>query len=414
MEKIEDIIQHINSGQENKSNMEIRKYLKHWQWFLVCVIIGVSLSYFLFKNSPVTYEVNSRILAQEENQEIKSILSFTENSVTAVAQNNIENRIGVLHSFAIFKETLLRLNWTSSWYQKELLFKRELYENIPFEIETAKNAQNVPNIPLEIVALNENEYKIYFEGQIYKNGYRDVIINETAKFGEPYSNDYFSFTLNPSNGKIGQPYYLIFNNINTLANIYLHKTIVSSTQMASNLITITIKGTNVYKETDFINELTQVFIDFEVESKNQSSTSSLNFIDTQIARIKAQLKTAEEESSNFRANKQAVNLTQEAQIVSQRLEEIDNEKYMLQLQLDYYNNLQQYIDKADEISKMVNPSVVGINDDNLKNRLDNLVELYAQRELLSVSVKEKSPSFVKLQKEIQTARDGINETLKIT
>ncbi len=412
MEHIEEIIKRIDSEQGNKGYKEIRKYIKNWYWFLISVAICIIISFFIFKNSPVTYEVNSRILAQEANKEIQSILAFDNNAINAVSNNNIENKIGVLRSYALYKKALLELNWNTSWYQKELLYNRELYRNVPFEITTSPDAKNIPNTPLEIVALNKNEYKVSFEGQIYKDGYQEVKINEIVKFGVPYTNEYFDFTLNPGNARSGESYYLVFNNINNLTRAYLNKTSINSAQSGSNVITVSIKGTNIQKEADFINELTKVFIEFDVENRNLSSVSSINFIDSQIERIRTQLKSAEEESSRYRASKGAINLSQEALTVSQRLEQIDNEKYMLQLQIDYYNNLLQYLDNADKISEMVNPSVIGITDDNLNDRLNNLMELYGQREVLSVSVTAKSPSFIRLEREIQLARDVLYETIK--
>lgn len=413
MENIEEIIQRIDAQDDNTFNKQIRKYLNSWYWFLIAGFVGVALSFFLFKNSPVTYEVNSRIRVQEENQEIKSILSFDDNAVRALSTNaNIENKIGVLRSFSIFQKALINLNWTSSWYQKELLFDREIYRNAPFEIISSPDSINTPNIPLEIVALNKNEYKILFEGQVYQNGYSDDIhIEELVKFGTPYTSKYFNFTLYPGKGKIGESYYLVFNNLNRLTNVYLDKTNIYSESSGSNLITITIRGTNVQKEADFINELTDVFIEFDVENRNLSSDNSLDFIDAQIARIQTQLKSAEEKSTKYRTSKQVINLSQEATLVSQRLEALDNEKYMLQLQIDYYTNLQQYLDDSEKISEMVNPSIVGITDDNLTSRLNDLMELYNRRDLLAVNVTEKSPGFISLEREIQLARDGLDETL---
>lgn len=412
MENIEEIIKRIDAEQENKGFKEVKKYLKYWYWFLASVLIGVGISFFLFKNSPVTYMVSSRLLAQPENEAIQSILSFDDNSVATVSNNNIENKIGTLRSFAIFKRALLELNWTSTWYQNEILYKRELYGNVPFKVTTLFEVENTPNTPLEIVAINNEEYRVSFEGQIYKNGYREVKIDEIVKYGSPYSSEYFNFILDPGNAKIGESYYLVFNNLNALANDYLSRIIVGNEQPSSNVITISLRGTNIQKEADFINKLTETFIEFDVENRNLSSVSSIEFIDSQIARIRTQLKSAEEESSRYRTTKRAVNLSQEAEFVSQRLEEIDHEKYMLQMQIDYYTNLEQYLDNADKMSEMINPSIVGISDDNLNEKLEQLMELYKQREILSVNVKEKSPSFVTIQREIQMAQDVLNETIK--
>ena len=107
-----------------------------------------------------------------------------------------------------------------------------------------------------------------------------------------------------------------------------------------------------------------------------------------------------------------MNLGEEAQVIYQKLEEIENDQYLTQLQVDYYTEHQQYLYDSDKIGEMVNPSVIGINDSDLNGLLSKLTELYSRREQLSLSVQEKNPSFIMLEQEIKITRDGLEETLK--
>jgi capsular exopolysaccharide synthesis family protein len=107
-----------------------------------------------------------------------------------------------------------------------------------------------------------------------------------------------------------------------------------------------------------------------------------------------------------------MNLGQEAQSVYTRMEEIEQEQYLTQLQLDYYTDLQQYLDDADRIQEVVNPSVVGISDSNLSEMLSRLMDLYSRKEVLSYSVQENNPALLILEKEIKSIRDGLAETVK--
>lgn len=413
MEKIEEIISRIDSHQNKKAKKEIQKYLKKWPWFIVLCIIGIMLGFYKYKNSPNIYEVKSQILVKEQNQDINSVLSFNNPIMPMRNRTNIENKIGILQSYTLFRKALNNLNWNTSWYKKELLYKKELYKNEPFILTLPPNALNVENVLIEIVPLNNREYQIQAEGQTNQNGIlQNFEIDEIVRYGNPFNNDFFNFTISPKNEEIDETYYLVFNNLNSLTNSYLKRTTISADDPSSDIITIMIKGANIQKEADFINELNNVFIQFGVENKNRNSDNSLKFIDDQLSRIETQLKSSEENFSNYRQNNQVVNLSQEAQIIYKNLEEIENKKYMTQLQIDYYKDLQQYLDDSEKISEMVNPSVIGITDDNLNKMLSKLMDLYSRREVLSYSVKEKSPSYEIIEKEIKITRDGLDETLK--
>ncbi len=413
MEKIEEIISLIDAHEKKETRNVFLKYLKKWPWFLLVCFIGVSLGYFVFKKSPNIYQVSSRILIKGEEKDLNNLLSFNNPMMAMGKKTNVENQIGILQSYTLYKKALDNLNWETSWFHKELLYNKELYNNEPFELVLPPNAINAEDIMIELKALNEKEYLLKAEGETYLNGYKQTInIEKAVKFGQPYYDEFFSFTVNPKWGKVDEIYYLRFNNLNSLTKQYLRKTQIALEELNSELILITIEGENPQKEADFINELNNVFMQFGVENKSKNSENSMEFIDSQLSRIQTSLKSAEDNFSSYRRNNQVMNLGQEAQLVYAKLEEIENEQYLTELQYNYYTDLQQYLDDSKKIEEMVNPSVLGINDANLNGMLTRLMELYGRREVLSFSVQEKNPSLIVLEKEIKVTRDGLEETLK--
>ncbi|HYQ58967.1 MAG TPA: hypothetical protein VEP89_16610, partial [Draconibacterium sp.] len=384
MEKIEEIISLIDSQEKKETKNIFLKYLKKWPWFVLLSVIGTGAGYYIYKNSPNTYKVQSKILIKKEDNSLSSVFSANNPIMALGKQANIENQVGILRSYTLYRKALKNLNWETSWYRKELLYDAELYKQPPFELKIPPNAINAKNTSIEIVALNDGEYSLKAEGSTHQNGSLQTIdLETTQKFGEPYVNEFFNFTLERGNGEAGKKYMLHFNDINTLTTQYLAKTNIEMVDLNSDLISISIEGEMLYKEADFINELNEVFIEFGMQNKNKNSENSVQFIDSQLSRIKSSLGTAEERFSNYRKNNQVMNLGQEAQFVYEKLEEIEQEQYLTQLQIDYYTDLQQYLDNSKKIEEMVNPSVIGITDQNLNGMLDKLMDLYSRREVLS-------------------------------
>ena len=414
MEKLEEIIHEVDLYQKKTTLNSFKKYLKYWYLFLIFGVLGTTIGFLIYKYSPNTYEIQSRILVKEQNEQLNSILPSQKDNTPSVQKvSNLENKLGILESYTLFRKALMNLNWEVSWYEKGLGGKTELYKNEPFELHVPKNAVNVENVFVEIVPLNDEQYQVKINGEANQDGkLQEINIKKNAKFGIPFQNEYFNFTLDKKSELDGGTFYLMFNNINTLTKQYLNKTNVKPNELGSNLITISIEGQNIQKEADFINELNEVLIQFGLENKVVSSKQSLEFIESQLSRIKTKLKTSENNFSNFRESNNVMNLSQEAQIIYAKLEKIDNEKYMTQLQINYYTELLKYLDNSEKISEMASPSVVGIDDRSLASMLGKLMELYSEREVLSFSVKEKNPSFQIVEKEIKIARDGLEETVK--
>jgi len=412
MEKINEIISLIESQEKKEAKNIFLKYLRKWPLFLLFCLAGGAIGYYYYKNSPNIYEVKSRILIKNEDNSLGSVFNLDNPMLTMGKRTSIENQIGILKSYTLFRKALDNLNWKTSWFREELLYNAEMYNNEPFKLIVPPSAKNSENVFLKIVALDDKRYKIEAEGETTMNGYRQTIeFEQTGNFGEPFKNDFFNFTLNRGKGKIDQTYLLRFNNLHWLTSYYLGKTQIDL-EDNSDLISIRIHGENIHKEADFINELNNVFIDFGMENKFHNSEKSMQFIDSQLSRIEQTLGTAEEEFSKFRRNNQVMNLGQEAQLIYSKLEEIENEQYLTQLQNDYYTELQQYLDDSRKIGDMVSPSVIGIKDPDLSGMLSRLTELYTRREQLSYSVQEKNPSLIMLEKDIKITRDGLEESLK--
>lgn len=414
MEKLEEIIREVDSHQKKTAINSLKRYLRFWYLFLIFSVLGTAAGFFIYKYSPNTYKIESRILVKEQNEQLNSILpSMKNNAISMQKVSNLENKLGILESYTLFRKALVNLDWKVSWFEKDLINKKELYKNAPFDIYVPQNADNIQNVLIEIVPLSDTEYQVKVKGEANKDGYsQEIDFKKNAKFGTPFQNEYLNFTLERKSKLNEGTFYLMFNNVNTLTKQYLNKTVIKPNELGSNLITISIEGQNIQKEADFINELNAVLIQFGLEDKTVSSEQSQEFIESQLSRIQTKLKTAENNFSNFRKNNNVMNLNQEAQLIYSKLEKIDNEKYMTQLQIDYYSELLKYLDNSEKISEMVSPSVVGIDDGSLATMLSKLMELYSKREVLSYSVQEKNPNFQILEKEIKIARDGLEETVK--
>lgn len=415
MENIEEIISRIESHEKNQIKNVLLKYLKKWPWFVLFCTIGIGLGYFKYKNSPDQYTVASRILIKGEEKSMSSVLNFDRGSFFGMGnKSNIENQIGILQSYTLFRRAITKLNWKTSWYHKKLMYNHELYNNPPFELIVPPNAMNLQNLLIEIVPLNDQVYNIKIEGKAYMNGREQSIqIEQKGKFGNPFINEFFNFTLNKNiYGIPGETYYLNFNSLHALTSQYLARTNIELEGLNSDLIVVSLNGENPQKEADFINELNNVFIEFGMENETKNTESSVEFIDSQLERIKGSLSTAEEKFSKYRQNNQVMNLGSEAQSVYQKLQEIEEQQYLTQLQVDYYKDLKQYLDDSNKIEEMVNPTIVGITDQNLNDLIKKLMDLYGKREILAYSVQEKNPKLIVLEKDIKITRDALEETIK--
>jgi len=410
MEKIEKLLNSIDEQEKQDARNDYLRYIRKWPWFVLACAIGLAVSFVVYKMTPESYELNSRLLIYTDDKTLSSELSFEEQYY--VEKSNISDQVGVLMSYSNFREAIENLDWKITWYKKGLFGKTELYGNEPFDVITQEGATNLKNIPIEITALNDKEFLVSVDGETKINSVKQrVKFKEKGFFNIPYRNGYFNFSLSNKKGTAGEKYVFVFNDESILTAYFQEKVEFTAMPDVSDIVILTSEGPIPEKVADFLNEVNNVFIRSGMEKKSITSENSVNFIDTQIEEVEETLRAAEEKLNSYRRSNQLVDLGQEANLIYNKIGEIDNEKYRIDQILEYYQNLRASIGNSVTIGQMSTPTIQGAMNEGLNAMVANLKELYSRREMLAISVKEKSPNFIMLETEIQTAKRGIEKTL---
>ena len=307
--------------QDNKESY--MRYIRNWYWFAILGGIGIVLGFLNYKTSPAVYEVESKILIKGNNNPLQSSISI-DNVMGNSMNSNMANQLEILQSFSNYKRALENLNWRISWYVPTKRDIKEIYNVSPLEVFEPADAKNYRGAGVNITILNKDQYKINIDTKVEVYGIeKDFVVDETLNFGEPFKNEFYNFTIyNKGNATSGE-YIFYFNNMNRLAQNYLKKVKVEVTDINSNVIKMVVAGVLPNKEADFLNELNKVFITLGVEEDARSSETSVSFISDQLGKIKDSLDRSEQVFTDYRRKNKVVDLSQEANFIYQKLQEIE-------------------------------------------------------------------------------------------
>ncbi len=412
---------HLNNQPNNQEEDRIdlvdllNKVLDKWFIFLICALIGVTVSYFYSKIFQNKYQVETTILIQNENQasNVKNI--FETNSYI---NNNIKitNQIGILGSFTLCKQALENLNWKVFYFRSKFLSHTDLYQSSPFQVILKESAINLPNVPIYIDPLSDSTYLLSvnydasFQGNDYHLEYEEIV-----EFGKLYENNFFSFIVTKyPDFKFNKEfeYYFVISDFMSLAKSYQNKMEISWITEESDLIKVKLTGSQPERDVDFLNELSKVYIESDLDKKNRKSDNTVKFIDSQLSGVIDSLQTANNNFTDFRSRNQIVDLSQEGNIIVERLKELEAERAKTNLKYEYYKNLVKYIDNSDEMEQVVAPSVVGITDPVLNTTVTRLSDLYTRLRILSMSVTDRNPALISIKQEIDYTKQLLEENLK--
>lgn len=411
-------LQQINKNKPKDESVDVRelfhRIMLSWYWLLVFGILGIAVAFLINKILPPTYEISAKLYAPDDNNSMSMENIFEIKGLGT--RMNIQNHIGILSSFSITRQTLENLDWRITWYEADIFGKNDLYKYAPFRIENFNPLLNLPGIKVYVTPIDNNHCMISADDKLKIGGLEKNIQFETNyKYGDSLKNEYFNFVLNKEPGvSIDQErkYILMFNDLNKLATDYQKKLEVSLVDPEAELIQLKIVGNQPEREVDFINELSQVFIDFGLRAKNRTAERTVNFIDAQLTGIVDSLQSAGRSFTNFRSRNRIVDLNQEAGLVVEKLEQLESEESRAKMELEYFQNLGSYLGDPDRMEQVVAPSVVGVTDPVLNAMVVKLSDLYSRKSTLTFSVQEKNPSLLALENEIQYTRQTLEENLK--
>ena len=387
---------------------------RQWKWVLLFGLLGLIGGFGYTKLNNPEYIVSTSILVPEKSNGFNMQELFK--GAIAGPKNNIYNQIEMVKSYYTINQTLLNLNWRTSWYTKDRFVWKGIYKEEPFDVQVVPNFLNPNGIKIYITHTHGNYYEVSINGQIFQNGAIIVIkLEGSGEYGLPFKKDQFNFTLlkkaNNFETRSGK-YYFVFNDLNDVTLTYQQKLKASLKDKKSDIIECSIIGEEPQKESEFLNELIKVYTEGKMDFQNQAQRRSLEFINTQLTGISDSMNIAGNKYSEFRSKNSIIDLGAEGKLVMDNLKEIETEGAKSKMQLDYFQNLLKYLNNRNDLKQLVAPSVVGIQDISLNALVLKLGELYNRRQVISFSAKENNPTLIMIDKELNQTRNQLNENLR--
>ncbi|HAH24696.1 MAG TPA: hypothetical protein DCL77_13250 [Prolixibacteraceae bacterium] len=402
--------------QEEEINLQkiIYQFMGHWQWFLLFGTLGLGGAFAYTKLTKPVYSITSSILIPEESKGF--VMKELFNADLDQNYTKINNQIEILKSTITIKNTLLSLNWRTSWYKKQAFLWNGIYKCEPFEVRETPGFINPAGLKVHISPTAYPFYTVLCKGTINEKGKEiHVRFKSKGEFGQPFSNKYFNFTLIQKGNNFGtqaENYYFVFNDLKQYTLDYKKRLNTTVKDKFSDIVMCTIAGEEPEKESDFLNRLVDVYIRQNLDLQNEAQRRSLDFINKQLSGISDSLNLSGNKYTAFRSKNNIIDLGTEGKLVMNNLKDIESEKAKSQVQLDYFCDLLSYLEKSGDLTKLVSPSVVGIEDASLNLLVVKLGDLYNRRQVLSFTAKDNNPTLVLLDKELAQTRNRLNENLR--
>ena len=393
---------------EDESSFEImewvRNFLHYWYLFVIGVIIALGLAYLQNRKWLPTYKTSGTMII-EEYRTSSSTQALMQGFGVQAGYRNVDNQVIMLGSYDLISKVIDSLPQMTVEYISKGRFKtRNLYFDSPILIDYNYITPEIYNRLFRINLNSNGKFTItYDDNSNNKSFYVE------GKIGQPVHTKLFDITVYNANGfHLDGHMYFKFIDKESLISDFSSRLNFQYVVEGSSVLEIALVSENPNRDVDFINELTNTFLESNLERKNDAANKTISFIDTQLENISKSLGVSQDELTNFRKKNQIVDATSHSSELLGKASSFDTELSNLKLRETYLNYITNYLKTNLKDGSIVAPASLGLNEPMLMPLIQQFNDLNLKRSELS----EKNFFYAKYTRDIENIKAAINEVTK--
>lgn len=383
--------------------------LSRWYLFGLALALALAVAWLYNRYTKPIYRVSATLLIKEPQA---GALPGMDGSLGSYSYwypiQNLDNQSIILQSYTLINRALAELSFSPECFVRGRILSSSLYPDYPIVIEPA-NPDSIPySVEFSFLPINDSLFRIIAEGNGNLSLDREVTFRETIK----YHGCSFTIIPNPEHwNKISRErdIFFVFHRTESLAASFRSRLKVESASKEGTILRISLEGTNRPMDRDFLNKLLEVYLDANLEKKNQEASHIMQFIDEQLVGIADSLDIAGDRLEEFRTRNRVMDLSAEGQQIIAQALTLEDERARLQVAANYYNYLDQYLARGLTDEVPIAPSTMGINDPLMSNLVQELAGLQDQYHMAGMG--EKNPQQTQLAQRIISLKTNMRENL---
>ena len=412
-------------GEQSEEQVNIQellfRYLIHWSWFIVSIIICIACAWGYLRLATPVYNISATVLIKDDKKgsgaNMSSELEKMGLDGFVSSSNNVDNEIEVLRSKSLAREVVNHLGLFVTYKDEDEFPSRELYRTSPVTVSlTPQEADKLPG-RMEINMILQPTGALGVQITVGEKEYRKQFDKLPAVF--PTDEGTVAFFANndtlsavcPENITKERHITAFINRPFSVAKGYANSLSIAPTSKNTSVTVVSLKNTNAQRGKDFINKLLEMYNINANNDKNEVAQKTAEFINERIGIISKELGSTEQDLENFKRSAGITDLSSEAQIALTGNAEYEKKRVENQTQINLVMDLQRYM-KGNEYEIL--PSNIGLQDAALAGAIDRYNEMLVERKRLLRTSTENNPTIINLDTSIRATKANVQATIEGT
>ena len=375
----------------------LMRYVRHWKWFVLSLILmgGAAYVYTLFQ-TPI-YEVKTSLLIKDDKKGLSEDNILKEMDIFA-PKKVIENETEILKSYALMDKVVGGLGLDVRYFRPTSTVKKEIYDESPIRILVERASPVLYETELKVAVVDAQTVRI-----------NDVSYPVNQSVRTPYGRLRI-FSRQPLKAR-AEPLLVQVLPRQTAVDGFLKNLTVQPSSKASTVLLMTLEDAVPRRGKAVLNTLITEYNQAAVVDKNIVAANTLNFIEDRLRLIAGELSTVEKGVESYKSAEGITDLSSQAQVFLATVQQNDAQLNQATIQLGVVQDIEQYVDsKAND--RGVAPATLSVSDPVLIGLVAKVSELELQRDQLSRTTTPGNPILQSLESQIRATKTSLSENIQ--
>ncbi|MFN6115923.1 MAG: GumC family protein [Flavobacteriales bacterium] len=395
---------------------DLRQYLriasKNWYFVAVALVLSGVLSYLYSYKLPDIYGATTQVLLKD-NEVYDYQTSMYKSLGYVGAYGDIVNQKRVLTSYDLVNATLDRLDFDVSYFIVGRFKTSQVYATQPFTVEMDVFNGKLYERPIDLRIIDTKRYSISYD-------LGGAIVTKEYPFDQTVQEPEYSL-------KVVKSPYVNEQTINTLAatdyQFVRHersahvKRCIERMKVQNHdyttILEVTMEDEVAIRAKMFLDTLSNVYIQYTLQSEFDINENTLGYIDKQLAEVTVILEQHEGELQNYKESKDIIDLPREESLFFNEMVRFDNQKRRMELDIQSLDALEDYVLNSDD-ERLLPPATFIMEDAFLRSTLSELYDRQLQRNRMLFQGTPYNLSIQQLDSTVQYIRGNLLGYIKNT
>ncbi|MFC7526496.1 GumC family protein [Parapedobacter sp. GCM10030251] len=408
-ESYEDRIEKTGPTTQNGLAETINRYKRHWYWFVLCAILGVSIAFLKLRFTTPMYKTQAQILV---NGNKSGTSATTDQSgfggdfgVLLGGPSSVDNEAEIIKTRYLMEQVVQALNEQVTIFRPDRLGDVELHPK-PLSITLLSSPDSIRGGVFSVEIHDEKRGTIS-HGDEFSN---------TFLFGEkmelPGVGRLIIEQADPAIPVARQVFKVSVKALDSRVSDFMGKLSVSIKSNLVSVIDLSFDYPLPKKGEYILNKMIQVYMANNLANKNAIADSTIAFVDSRLDIVEKELYQIEQKIQSFRQSHSLANMPAQSQLLLESSTDYVKRLAEIETQLSILSDVEGYL--TNENNTRVLPNAVVTGDVVFNTLIERYNELLLERGRRLLNATPENPSIVNLDEQLNGLRQDMLANLRST